>query len=215
MRTLVLLLLAHLGLAAASEPTDDTAETVADHSAHREERTIGAAFSENSPTFRNLIKEQIPPAVSVPVPVADVEEVTTTNTVETSVTQETTVEEEIEPEVPPPPPHHHHHHHPHHHHHHHCDFRNRHHDCPPDCPIDCEPHCPPHCPPECRLCLTDRIAHRLASTWLYFSINLNKRLAIDTLSEDFVFLSDSDNIAGNGPEGVSSSSPPLPGAEPR
>jgi hypothetical protein len=61
-------------------------------------------------------------------------------------------------------------------------------------------------PLESHHCLTDRIATKIASTWLYFSINLNKRLALDTLTEGFTFFSDSDNIAGNGPNGVSSKS---------
>lgn len=176
----------------------------------------GAQFGENAaPSYRQFIKEQLsppPPPDTPEVPDVPVIETEVTNTVET--TTETTVEveeEEIVPEIPippPPPPHHHHHYHPHHHHHHHCDFRHHRHDCPPECVADCAPHCPVHCPPECVLCLTDRVTHRLASTWLYFSINLNKRLALETLAEDFVFLSDSDNFAGNGAGGVSC--PPTP-----
>jgi hypothetical protein len=203
-----MLLLALAGLCLAGETNDTTEETAErlDRRIHTElaDAQVAAPFGENvPPSFRQFIKEQLPPPPPPAIPVPPAVEEVTTNTV--STTTETTVEQEVlEPELPialPPPPHFHHHHRPHHHHHHHCDFRHQR-DCPPDCHFDCAPHCPPHCPPDCIRCLTDRAAHRLASTWLYFSINLNKRLALDTLAEDFIFLSDSENMAGNGPLGV-------------
>jgi hypothetical protein len=207
MRLSAFLLLATSGLSLAggtNEPTDEASDRLDRRIAQDDKAAV--ILGENAPPdHRQFIKEQLlPPALPVPIPPV-VEEVVTENTV--STTTETTVEEEdfvVPPEIPvplpPPPPCHHHHHRPHHHHHH-CDFRH-HRDCPPECRSDCAPHCRSHCPPDCIQCLTDRAAHRIASTWLYFSINLNKRLALDTLADDFVFLSDSDNIAGNGPNGV-------------
>jgi hypothetical protein len=208
MRLSAFLLLATSGLSLAgdtNEPTDEASDRLDRRIAQDDKAAV--ILGENAPSdYRQFIKEQLlPPVLPVPIPPV-AEEVVTENTV--STTTETTVEEEdflVPPEIPvplppPPPPCHHHHHRPHHHHHH-CDFRH-HRDCPPECRSDCAPHCPYHCPPDCIQCLTDRAAHRIASTWLYFSINLNKRLALDTLADDFVFLSDSDNIAGNGPNGV-------------
>jgi hypothetical protein len=52
------------------------------------------------------------------------------------------------------------------------------------------------CPPPCETCLDDKIAQKLAATWLYFSVNIDRQLAFKTLSSNFSLYSDSDNTAG-------------------
>jgi hypothetical protein len=52
------------------------------------------------------------------------------------------------------------------------------------------------CPPPCETCLDDKTAQKLAATWLYFSVNIDRQLAFKTLSSNFSLYSDSDNTAG-------------------
>jgi hypothetical protein len=51
----------------------------------------------------------------------------------------------------------------------------------------------------CGCCLTDALAVRLADTWNSFFVNMNPELAHRTLTEDFLYFSDSDNIISEGP----------------
>ena len=52
------------------------------------------------------------------------------------------------------------------------------------------------CPETCGSCLNDHQARKLAATWLYFSVNIDRRIADRTLTHDFSLHSDSDNTAG-------------------
>jgi hypothetical protein len=52
------------------------------------------------------------------------------------------------------------------------------------------------CPLTCDTCLDDVTAQKLAATWLYFSINIDRQLAFKTLAANFSLYSDSDNTAG-------------------
>src|ERR1700761_474298 len=52
------------------------------------------------------------------------------------------------------------------------------------------------CPDTCEKCLNDHQARKLAATWLYFSVNIDRRIADRTLTHDFSLYSDSDNTAG-------------------
>ena len=106
-----LLLLAISGLVLASETNETADETTerlrrVDRRVHSQlpDAQAAAPFGENvRPTFRQFIKEQLPPSPPpvIPVPVVPVvEEVTTQSTV--STTTETTVEEAeiLAPEIP-------------------------------------------------------------------------------------------------------------------
>jgi hypothetical protein len=52
------------------------------------------------------------------------------------------------------------------------------------------------CPDACDSCLSDHQARKLAATWLYFSVNIDRRIADRTLTHNFTLHSDSDNTAG-------------------
>ena len=52
------------------------------------------------------------------------------------------------------------------------------------------------CHEKCDECIDNHLARKLAATWLYFSVNLDRRIADYTLTSDFQLYSDSDNMAG-------------------
>src|ERR1700760_1731721 len=66
-------------------------------------------------------------------------------------------------------------------------------------PCSSPPNPPPPPPPCHNCCLTSTIARGLAETWNYFWVNIDPALALATLTEDFVYFSDSDNIISETP----------------
>ena len=65
---------------------------------------------------------------------------------------------------------------------------------PPCCgQAGCSQPCPPACPTGC---LDDATAKKLAATWLYFGVNIDRTLALELLAPNFTYYSDSENLVG-------------------
>jgi hypothetical protein len=59
------------------------------------------------------------------------------------------------------------------------------------------PSCPSPCPPACPSgCLDDLTSKKLAATWLYFGVNIDRTLALELLAPNFTYYSDSENLVG-------------------
>jgi hypothetical protein len=67
----------------------------------------------------------------------------------------------------------------------------------PEPPCCGQEKCPQPCPPACPSgCLDDLTAKKIAATWLYFGVNIDRTLALELLAPNFTYYSDSENVVG-------------------